>query len=115
MNRFIINLRSFDSLRYNKYTTGIMSSNISDIQFRTPTGFLGNIGEPLETGLSNEDSYEEEVVATISYSNHEALEVRIHLAFLSQRRLISINLSKAPPMLPGGDAMPAQVELNDVL
>ena len=47
--------------------------------------------------------------------NSEALEVRTHLAFLSQRRLISINLFKAPPMLPGGDAMPAQVELNDVL
>ena len=57
MNRFIINLRSFDSPDHDKSTTGIViGNNLSDIQFRAPTGFLGNIGEPI--GDNGEDIFE---------------------------------------------------------
>lgn len=84
MNRFIINLRSFDSPNHDKSTTGIViGNNLSDIQFRAPTGFLGNIGESLEIGLGNRDDYEEEI--NVINSNHEICEVRSHSLFHLKR------------------------------
>ena len=50
-------------------------NNLSDVQLRAPTSFLGNIGESLDIGLWNEDDYEEEVHMTISVPNQEVHEV----------------------------------------
>lgn len=58
MNRFIINLRSFDHQDAYKSTRGPNSARISEVQFRAPRSLLGNIGESLDLGPWDEEDHE---------------------------------------------------------
>lgn len=62
MNRFIINLRSFDHQDAYKSTRGPNSARISEVQFRAPRSLLGNIGESLDLGPWGEEGYEDSMV-----------------------------------------------------
>ena len=64
MNRFILNLRSFDaaSSASQAVTADAHLSKFSAPNFRVPDSFLGNIGEPLDAGATeytyDDDGYD---------------------------------------------------------